>query len=186
MERSCHRSDIGRLTIAGLLILILALASNPATAQPPEEDLPGTTVGSDFYNNTYFAIGTHLSLLSGAGLSGRVTFPNRMAVQLTSFVVAVGGITHFNVGGEGQYAFMQGDGGRLFGLVGAGYYLSTSDEPTKPGNRIKSPVHIGGGIGYEWFLSRHSSLDLALPFTWFVEEGKVFPIPSVSFHYYFK
>jgi hypothetical protein len=45
---------------------------------------------------------------------------------------------------------------------------------------------MGAGIGYEWFLSRHSSLDFALPFTWFINEGKVFPIPSVSFHYYFK
>lgn len=184
MDRFRYAAVSSTAILTGLFLLFSAVSV--AAQIDPDTEVPGTTVGSDFYNNTYFAVGTHLSFLSGAGLSARMTFPNRLAVQLTSFVISIGGITHFNVGGEGQFAFTQGDGGRLFGLIGAGYYLSTSDEPTKPGNRIVSPIHLGGGIGYEFFLSRHSSVDLALPFTWFVEEGKVGPIPSVSFHYYFK
>lgn len=169
-----------------LALLILLGGSTMMTAQGDPLEGEGRTVGGDFYNNTYFAIGAHLSFLSGTGLSTRVTFPNRVAVQLSTFVIAVGGITHFNLGAEGQFAFTQGDGGRLFGLVGTGYYLSNSDEPAKPGNRIKSPLHLGAGIGYEWFLSRNASFDLALPFTWFVDEGRVFPLPSLSVHYYFK
>ena len=43
------------------------------------------------------------------------------------------GRTFFNVGGEGQYAFTQGDGGRLYTLLGAGYYYTTSDDSTKDG-----------------------------------------------------
>ncbi len=175
-------------TIPRLLFTLLLIlgSSTILSAQDDPLESGGETVGSDFYNNTYFAIGAHLSFLSGTGLSTRVTFPNRVAAQLSTFVIAVGGVTHFNIGAEGQFAFTQGDGGRLFGLVGGGYYLSNSDEPNKPGNRIKSPVHLGAGIGYEWFLSRNASFDLALPFTWFVEEGRVFPLPSLSLHYYFK
>ncbi len=169
------------------LTLLLALPLVTLSAQIDDsETLPGETVGSDFYNSTYGAIGIHLSMLSGTGLSGRVTFPNRLAVQTSTFVIAIGGITHFNIGGELQYAFTQGDGGRLFALAGVGFYSSTSDEPEKPGNRIASPFHAGAGVGYEWFTSRNLTLDLAVPITWFVEEGKVLPLPSVSMHYYFK
>ncbi len=183
-----NRIRIGRQILLPLALVALLFSTTLLTAQPDEgpDALPGETVGSDFYNNTYFAIGTRLSLLSGSGLSGRITFPNRIALQLTSFVISIGGITHFNAGFEGQYAFSQFDGGRLYGLVGGGYYLSNSDEPTKPGNRINSPVHLGIGVGYEAFLSRYISLDIGLPFTWFIEDAAVGPIPSVSLHYYFK
>lgn len=170
-----------------LSALLLPIGTPSLQAQIDESDsIPGETVGSDFENNLYFAVGVHASLLSGAGLSGRVSFPHGVAAQLTSFVISAGGITHFNVGAEGQYSFIQGDGGRLYGLVGAGYYLSTSSDTSKPGNRIKSPVHLGLGVGYEIFLSRNSSLSFALPFTWFIEDQKVGPIPSVSFFYYFR
>ena len=119
------------------LTLLLALPLVTLSAQIDDsETLPGETVGSDFYNSTYGAIGIHLSMLSGTGLSGRVTFPNRLAVQTSTFVIAIGGITHFNIGGELQYAFTQGDGGRLFALAGVGFYSSTSDEPEKPGNQF--------------------------------------------------
>ncbi len=175
------------LFIPALALFLFSSFPLAAQAQIDTTDrLPGATVGSDFYNNTYFAIGLHASLLSGAGLSGRVSFPKGFALQATSFVISVGGITHFNVGGEGQYAFTQGDGGRLYGLVGGGYYLSVSDDTAKSGNRIKSPVHVGAGVGYEWFTSRNFALDISGAFTWFVAEGKVAPLPSLGFHYYFR
>ncbi|MCE2503481.1 MAG: hypothetical protein J4G05_05445 [Chlorobi bacterium] len=66
------------------------------------DPIPGTTVSSDFYNNTYFALGLHGSLLSGIGVNGRALFPKGFVVQLTSFGYSVGGRTFFNVGGEGN------------------------------------------------------------------------------------
>ncbi|MGE3801646.1 MAG: hypothetical protein AB7H80_11550 [Candidatus Kapaibacterium sp.] len=174
------------LTTLTSLLLFLPLTVSLRAQIDTTERVPGTTVGSDFYNNTYFAIGLHASLLSGSGLAGRVSFPKGFAVQTTAFIISLGGITHFNVGGEGQYAFTQGDGGRLYGLVGGGYYLSTSEDTAKSGNRIKSPVHLGLGVGYEWFTSRNFALDLSGAFTWFIAEKKVAPLPSFGFHYYFR
>ena len=175
------------LSVCLILPLAMILLTTGAEAQiDTSKSVPGSTVGSDFYNNSYFAIGLHASLLSGAGLNGKMSFPKGFSIQATTFIISIGGITHFNVGGEGQYAFTQGDGGRLYGLVGAGYYLSTSDDSAKDGNRIKSPVHLGAGIGYEWFTSRNVAFDLSAAFTWFVAESKVAPLPSIGFHYYFR
>lgn len=177
-----------RLSLATITLLLFTLCAVPqATGQIETPTSDAATVGSDFYSTTYGAIGLHASLLSGAGISGRVTFPNRLSIQGTAFVMTAGEYTHFNIGGEGQFAFAQGDGGRLFGLVGLGYYSSTSDKPEKPGNRIASPVKVGLGIGYEWFLSHSLTLDLSAPLvTWFIEEEKVLPTVSASMHYYFK
>jgi len=170
-----------------VIVLVSVIAASDVEAQiDTSEALPGATVGSDFYNNTYFAVGLNASLLSGAGLSGRVSFPRGFSAQLSSFVISTGGVLFFNVGAEGQYAFTQGDVGRLYGLVGLGYYLSDREDTTKPGNRIASPFRLGAGVGYEWFTTRNISFNVALGFTWFVEESKVWPLPELGFHYYFR
>ena len=53
-------------------------------------------------------------------------------------------------------------------------------------NSYPSPVRIGAGFGYEWFASRNFTFDVAVPFSWFIGEGKLVPIPSLGFNYYFR
>ena len=155
---------------------LLLAQDSPSPESPLEEDGPGT----------YYAIGLQGSLLSGAGLSGRVVLQDRYTIQLSTFIIALSDLTHFNVGLEGQYTFTQGGTGRLYGLVGGGYYLTTRSDTARPGNRIAEPVRVGLGVGGDILASKNFAFDGSLAFHWFVATGKVLPLPTVGFHYYFR
>jgi hypothetical protein len=164
------------------LALLLSVSSR-VDAQTTE---PQQTVGDDFYRNTYFAIGLNAGLLSGAGLSARASFPGGLTGQTTFFVMTFGQYLHFNIGGEIQYAFDRGANGRLYSLLGFGYYDSHSDKPEKPGNRIANPFRTGIGIGYEWFTSEKVVVSLSGAITYFPSTGEVYPLPELGFFYYFR
>ena len=111
---------------------------------------------------------------------------DRYTVQLSTFILALSSLTHFNVGVEGQYAFTQGEVGRLYGLLGTGYYLTTKSDSTKPGNRIADPFRIGLGVGGDLLVAKNFAFDGSLAFHWFTNTGKVLPLPTLGFHYYFR
>jgi hypothetical protein len=147
------------------------------------------TVGSDFYNNMYFAVGANIGLLSGAGLAARVSFPGGFAAQLAFLPISVPGekyTTHFNIGGEAQYAFNRTSSGRLYALFGMGYYGTWSNQPDLKGNVIENPFRMGLGIGYEYFTSPNFVISLSGAITYFPNTSEFFPLPEVGFFYYFK
>ena len=171
-----------------VLFMVILGSYTSAQAQPPDPSPAAEegTVGDDFYNNTYFAIGLNAGLVSGAGLSGRMSFPNGFSLQATTFIITLGDLLHFNIGAEGQYAFARGDDGRLFAVLGAGYYLTDDADSTKPGNRIANPFRAGLGIGYEWFTSRNFVLSLSGTITYFPTTSEFLPLPEFGMYYYFR
>jgi hypothetical protein len=173
-----------------ILLLSAALmlnASRPVTGQTTGDSLQ--TVGNDFKDNTYFAVGLNVGLLSGAGLAGRASFPGGFAVQLAFLPVSVPGekyTTHFNIGGEGQYAFSQSNTGRLYGLLGMGYYGTWSERADLKGNVIENPFRIGLGIGYEYFTTPNFVIALSGAITYFPSTSEFFPLPEFGMFYYFR
>jgi hypothetical protein len=147
------------------------------------------TVGSDFKDNTYFAVGANFGLLSGAGLAARASFPGGFSAQIAFLPISVPGekyTTHFNIGGEMQYAFSQSNTGRLYSLLGMGYYGTWSDRSDLTGNVIENPFRIGLGVGYEYFTTPNFVIALSGAITYFPTTGEFFPLPEVGFFYYFK
>ncbi|MDB5035810.1 MAG: hypothetical protein JWQ98_3051 [Chlorobi bacterium] len=142
--------------------------------------------GQDFYRNPSYGIGLMAGLTSGAGLSGRATFPGGFAAQATAFVITVGNWTHFNLGGEVQYAFIRKNTWRLYGLFGMGFYSSHTSDTAFPGNRISDPFRFGIGPGYESFIGDQLVFSVALPITVFPNTGKVYPVPEAGFFFYFR
>lgn len=182
MRNHTTRQILGRFLLLFMLAVVPAtLAAQPGTSSTPDE--PVTTSESVA---PYYGIGLYGSLLSGAGLSGRMVLADRFTIQLTTFVFANSSLTHFNAGLEGQYNFAKGSVGRLYGLGGFGYYLSTSSDSLKPGNRVAEPFRTGLGVGGDLLLADNFAVDGALAFHWFVATGKVLPLPTFGFHYYFR
>jgi hypothetical protein len=172
----------------GVALLVIALSSLSLQAQTAPADTMGT-VGMDFKNNTYFAVGANIGLLSGAGLAARASFPGGLAAQLAFLPISVPGATyttHFNIGAEVQYGFNRTASGRLYSLLGMGYYGTWSDDSTKPGNVIANPFRIGIGLGYEYFTSPNFVIALSGAITYFPNTSEFFPLPEIGFFYYFK
>lgn len=180
------------------LTLMIVAASSSARAQfsttptpVPTPPVPDTmsTVGDDFNRNSYYAIGLNIGLLSGAGLAGRASFPNGLAAQLAFFVVTVPGekySTHFNIGGELQYAFSRNRSGRVYGLFGVGYYDTGYQDTAFSGNAIANPIRLGLGLGYEYFTSPNFVISLSGAITYFPTTSEFFPLPEIGFFYYFR
>lgn len=168
-----------------VLLLFCLLAFPHGARSQTTDDAPLPPIDEPASAVTY-GIGLNASLLSGAGLSGRAIFDNRFGVQLSTFVLALSDLTHFNIGLEWQYSFTQGEVGRLYGLAGMGYYLTTKSDTAKPGNRIAEPFRLGMGVGGDLYMIGDLAVDGSLAFHWFTATGKVLPLPSIGFHYYFR
>jgi hypothetical protein len=140
----------------------------------------------DYYRKPSYGIGLMVGLISGAGLSGRATFPGGFAAQSTFFVMTLGKWTHFNIGAEGQYAFIRQNDWRLYSLLGLGYYSSHTSDTAYPGNRIANPFRLGLGIGYETFIGQQFVFSIAGALTYFPTTGEVFPTPEAGFYFYFR
>ena len=169
---------VGAFAVLALMFPVGLLAQTDPTPEGP--------AASEGHNDLYYAIGLQASLLSGTGLSGRVVIKDKFTIQASTFIIALSDLTHFNIGVEGQYAFSKGSVGRLYGLLGSGYYLTTKSDTAKPGNRIAEPFRIGLGVGGDLLASKNFAFDGSLAFHWFVASGKVLPLPSIGFHYYFR
>lgn len=177
-------STFRRLLVRSLgAFALLVLPASLYAQGGPSPERPGIEPAE---SDVYYGIGLNASLLSGAGISGRAIFSQDYAIQLTTFLLALGNLTHFNIGLEGQYTFTQGSAGRLYGLVGGGYYLSTRSDTNKPGNRVAEPVRLGLGVGGDLYMVGDLAVDGSLAFTWFIATGTVLPLPSIGFHYYFR
>lgn len=179
-------STFRRLLLLGAATCSVLLAPELGRAQVDPAPLPDEPGIEPAKSEIYYGIGLNASLLSGAGLSARMMIGERYGVQLTTFVLALNSLTHFNIGVEGQYTFTQGEVGRLYGLVGGGYYLTTKSDTTKPGNRIAEPARLGLGVGGDLYMVGNLAVDGSLAFHWFMATGKVLPLPSIGFHYYFR
>lgn len=180
------------LRILSLLVILFCIgvdlhAQTPVTSPPAE---PVTTEpvisGNDFYREQAFGIGLNVGLVSGAGLSGRATFPGGFLTQASFFVMTLGQWTHFNIGGEGQYSLIRNPDSRMYALLGMSYYSSTTDDTTRQGNRIANPFRTGLGIGYEWFAGRQFVVSISGALTYFPSTGEVLPTPQVGFFFYFR
>ena len=167
-----------------LLILFGSTASMLAQTTPPSALDTTGTVGEDFYNNIYVAVGLHASRVSGAGIAGRLALPRGFTFQLATFVITLGKYTHFNIGAEGQYAFIRDRDSRFYTLLGAGFYTSTQDG--REGNVIRDPFAMEFGFGYEYFTSRNFVIALSGGISWFPETAKVYPLPQIGAFFYFR
>jgi hypothetical protein len=183
--------------VLSILCLVIAMATAPrlqaqfSTTPPPSPAGPDTmsTVGQDFLNNSYYAVGLNVGLLSGAGLAARASWPAGWAGQFAFFALSVPGEkygTHFNLGGELQYAFNRNRSGRLYSLLGMGYYDTSYQDTAFSGNAIANPFRIGLGIGYEYFTTSNFVISLSGAITYFPTTSEFFPIPELGMFYYFK
>lgn len=185
-------------TTALCLLLMIMTGASAAYAQfggttpPPPVTPPDTmsTVGNDFNRNPYYAVGINVGLLSGAGLGARASWPGGFAAQFAFFAMSVPGdkySTHFNIGGEVQYSFSRNNSGRLYGLLGFGYYdTGYQDTAYGDGGAVANPFRTGIGIGYEYFTSPNFVISFSGAITFFPNTNEWFPIPEVGFFYYFK
>lgn len=176
------------LYIAVLLVLAAAsrLAAQAAGTTPESDDLSDTLTRSSFYRRISYGVGMNASLYSGAGLSGRVMFPQGVGAQLSFFAISIGGYTHFNVGAEGQYSFIRKRDHRLYGVLGMSLYSSVErDDTTDRGNVVANPFRLGLGVGYEWFPGEDFAMHIAGALTYFPETKEFLPIPGIGFHFYF-
>ena len=169
-----------------LLFLFCVVSGLRAQTTTPPAPAPGAVVDEEFYYQPAFGIGLNVGLVSGAGISGRGTFPGGFVAQGTFFVMTLSDWTHFNIGGEVQYSLIRNPDWRLYSLLGMGYYSSTTDDTTKPGNQIANPFRTGLGIGYEWFVGRQFVVSIAGALTYFPKTGEVLPIPEIGFFFYFR
>ncbi len=173
------------LRICYSLLVLLCIGSG-LHAQTSPAAPADTLTGNDFYRRQAFGIGLNASLISGAGLSGRATFPGGFITQASFFVITLGEWTHFNIGGEVQYSFIRQPDWRLYSMLGMGFYTSTSDDTTKPGNRIANPFRMGLGIGYEWFASEQFVVSLGGALSYFPSTAEFLPTPEVGLFFYFR
>jgi len=176
------------LTTALLLLCTALLRAQTAIPLTPPPAPADTATGiEDFYRSRIaYGIGIQAGLLSGAGLTARVTTPTGLAAQITGFIITVGDYFHANVGGELQYGFVRHPDARFYAMLGAGFYSSTTSDTAKPGNRIANPFRFGLGIGYEWFASRNLAFDIAGAIHVFPSTGEVYPLPKAGFTVYFR
>lgn len=178
-----------QLRLLRIAVALLLLSTPLLRAQTAMPLTPPDTAGvaEDFYRSRVaYGIGLQAGLLSGAGLTARVTTPTGLAAQLTGFIITVGDIFHANIGGEVQYSFVRHPDARFYALLGAGFYSSTTDDTTKPGNRVANPFRFGIGIGYEWFVSRNLAFDIAGAIHIFPNTSEVYPLPKAGFTVYFR
>lgn len=181
--------------VLSILCLVMAMATAPhlnaqfSTTPPPPPAETMSTVGQDFLHNSYYAVGLNVGLLSGAGLAARASWPAGWAAQFAFFAMSVPGEkygTHFNIGGELQYAFSRTNSGRLYSLFGLGYYDTSYQDTAYSGNAIANPFRTGLGIGYEYFTSPNFVISLSGAITFFPTTGEFFPVPELGLFYYFK
>lgn len=174
-----------RLLLICLPFLILSMI--PLRAQTSTPIAAADSVGGeDFYRNPSYGVGLNVGLVSGAGLSGRATFPGGFAAQASFFIMTLGQWTHFNIGGEAEYAFIRKNDWRLYSLLGMGFYSSRTDDTTRPGNRIANPFRIGLGLGYEWFAGEQFVIALSGALTYFPTTSEFYPTPQAGFFFYFR
>jgi hypothetical protein len=182
-----------------LSLVLMAMATAPrlgaqfsTTPAPTPAPAPDTmsTVGDDFNRHTYYAVGLNIGLLSGSGLAARASFPGGLAGQMAFFAVSVPGdkySTHFNIGGELQYSFSRNRSGRLYSLLGLGFYDTGYQDTTfGDGSAIANPFRIGIGIGYEYFTSPNFVISISGAITYFPTTSEFFPLPELGLFYYFK
>jgi hypothetical protein len=167
------------------LLLFLACSTLCAQTSTPLATTD-TTNHEDFYHRQSFGVGLNAGLVSGAGLAGRATFPGGFVTQAAFFVMTVGQWTHFNIGGEAQYSFIRKPDWRLYSLLGMGFYSSTTNDTTRPGNRIANPFRLGLGLGYEYFASDQFVISLSGALTYFPNTSEFLPTPEVGMFWYFQ
>lgn len=181
-EQMLKTMTIVRAAVLAALFLFTChsgLLAQSDTAMPVSQ-----TVGASGSTAKY-GIGGNIGLLSGAGLSGQIYLMPKLSIQPTFFVITLGDYFHFNMGAEAQYHFSRSDGGGVYGLVGAGYYHSTTTDTTKPGNRVANPFRFGLGLGYEWFVSRSFAFSIAGAIHYFPYTSQFLPLPEFGMYYYF-
>ncbi len=150
-----------------LLLVILLCSGSLASAQ-----------SSDGVSGS---LGLQAGLLSGAGISGRVSFSNQLVLEATAFFISFGNVW-YNIGGEVQYTLNDSHDSRLYALAGAGYYRNDNDSGM---NEFTSPTRVGIGVGYEWIIDKRMSFGIELPFTMFIGDAiRVYPIPQLQFMYF--
>lgn len=171
-------------------LLLLSVFTFQLSAQPApggDPPAPGTGGGDDYYRTAAYGVGLNVGLLSGAGLSGRATFPGGFSAQLAFFVMTLGDYLHFNVGGEAQYGLIRKNDNRLYALLGMGLYSSTlKSDTTDRGNVIANPFRVGLGLGYEYFTSQNFVIAISGAITYFPTTSEVYPLPEIGFFWYFR
>ncbi|MDH7514719.1 MAG: hypothetical protein QHI48_02420 [Bacteroidota bacterium] len=152
-------------------VTLWSTSAVPANA-PQNEDM--------FKNNTLWAVGFHLGLLSGIGVSGRFHPPGRFAFQLTAGGIGLKDVVTFNSGLEVQFDFDTDRRTRFYGYAAAGYYYWED----KAGVQDIGPFRAGLGVAYEWDISPKLIFMANLGVTYF-STGTVLPIPQAGLYYYF-
>jgi hypothetical protein len=137
-------------------------------------------------NAMLYGIGAQAGLLSGSGFLFRTHFPSRVGAQVAFGVIKLGDNTYWDVGGEVQYSFDANVDNHIYGFIGGGYYYASTQDSSSE-NELDGPGRVGFGVGYEWFVSRSSVLNITLPLTFFLgDKTEILPIPQLAFVYYFR
>ena len=183
-------------------VLLLALASNPASSQTMIT--AGQAGVQRVFADNYMGVGFSASFVSGVGLTLKDHLPySPIAIQITGMPFKDGNVGMYDIGGEIQYDLFLGIT-RLYLVAGAGYYYysdgstnsntqngygfnnNNSNANTSSGNELNSPYRLGFGLGYEIPYGRNIGMTLNLMFTAFMPSGDILPTPSIGFVGYFR
>jgi hypothetical protein len=180
---------------ACIILFILGLQFSPAqTPAPPASggsELSLTSAPEDqepdniFTYRPRWGVGIQAGLLSGSGLGVRYHPLGRFAGQFVA-----GGFTAskkfiWSFGFEGQFDFDVMKQSRFYGLAGFGVYSTGTDDSTSEA-KLKAPVRLGLGIGYEWAMNNKMVFYIDLMFTYFAKESDFLPLPQIGMFYYFR
>ena len=176
------------LTLAAVLISLIML--QVVSAQETEKTEPATdpTVTQSTQQDNIFTykprwgVGLQTGLLSGIGLGVRYHPRGRFAAQFVGGGIKLKDNFNASFGLEGQFDLDVMDESRLYALLGFGFYTNGADDDSK----LKDPLRIGVGVGYEWAISTKMVFYGSLNFTYYLDSGDFWPLPQVGIFYYFK
>jgi len=164
------------MTIRHSLALLLgAVILTTLTAGASAQDRDWNRIDDPMYE----AIGLHLGLSSGAGLSYK--FP----IQWWLYGQATGGIWNkrhdkrHNLGFELQYILRQSGRDRVYLGAGIGHYYHNDN------GRIKDHVNTGFGVGLERLYWERAAVQAEVDFLYQGDEDSVILFPQVGVYFYF-
>ncbi|MCS6965627.1 MAG: hypothetical protein NZ473_02500 [Candidatus Kapabacteria bacterium] len=148
-----------------------------ALAQPTSSTHP-------FNRFLYYGTGLQLGLMSGVGLSFRLSSPTRWGGELTAGILKLKDLSFWCLGGEVHYRLGVSPIYHAYMLAGLGYYWHTTDTKLSP----VWPIRFGIGVGAETFLLEWMSLGAEVALTAYANDGavQVFPVPQLGLMYYFR
>lgn len=165
-----------------LMWLALPVFAQDSPEAPVQSSSESQTVGSRLQSEDFFGLGLQTGLATGTGITIRYSNDSRLGGEVTLGLFALNR-SYISLGGEIHYMLSNSSKYRFYALGGmSGNFVSNDGA-----NLLNSPIRLGIGAGYEWFLSNSLTFGVELPFTIFLDSPiSVLPLPQFQLMFYFQ